>query len=132
MVDNYNKCNKLRKLLIEGLSKYPVVINSNDLCVPQILNFSLIKFSNKLFVSRLSDFGVCLSTNSACCGNEEESIILNEITDNNKDISRTSIRISISHLTTEEEIDSFINAVGPIVKRLRDMSPLYEGVEGKE
>ena len=120
LVDNYNKCNKLRKLLIEGLSKYPVVINSNDLCVPQILNFSLIKFSNKLFVSRLSDFGVWLSTNSACCGNEEESIILNEITDNNKDISRTSIRISISHLTTEEEIDEFLRVFDLVWNEFKD------------
>ena len=108
LLDNYNRCNELRKLLIKGLSKYPIVINSNDLCVPQIINFSLLEYSNKLFVSRLSDEGICLSTNSACCGNIDESIILNEITKDNKKISKTSIRISISHLTTNEEIYEFL------------------------
>ena len=31
--------------------------------------------------------------------------------------------------TPQEEIDSFIKELAPIVQRLRDMSPLYEGAE---
>ena len=108
LVCNFCKCEKLKKLLIQGLSKYPIRINSNELCVPHIVNFSLLEYSNKLFVSRLSDEGVCLSTNSACCGDYDESIVLNEITNNNKKISKTSLRLSISHLTTEEEIYEFL------------------------
>ena len=108
LLNNYNRCVMLKKILVQGLSKYPVVINSNDLCVSQIINLSLLECSNKEFVSRLSDEGICLSTNSACCGDNEESIILNEITNNNKKISSTSIRISISHLTTKEEIYEFL------------------------
>ncbi len=42
-----------------------------------------------------------------------------------------SLRASLSEFTTKDEIDSFIKALAPIVQRLRDMSPLYEGVESK-
>lgn len=120
LLNNYNRCVMLKKILVQGLSKYPIVINSSELCVPQIINFSLLEYSNKLFVSRLSDEGICLSTNSACCGNYEESIILNEITNNNKKISSTSIRISISHLTTEEEIYEFIRIFDLIWNELKN------------
>jgi cysteine desulfurase len=108
----------LKKILVQGLSKYPVVINSNDLCVPQIINLSLLECSNKDFVSRLSDKGICLSTNSACCGYYDESVILNEITNDNKKISKTSIRVSISHLTTMEEIHEFLEAFDQVWNEL--------------
>lgn len=108
VVNNFNRCLMLKNKLIKELSKYPIKINSNDLCVPQIINFSLMEYSNKLFVKFLSDNGIYLSTNSACCSDNDESIILNEITNNNKKISKTSIRISLSYLTTEEEIYEFL------------------------
>ena len=52
----------------------------------------------------MSEYQIYLSTNSACCGNYDESILLNEITKNNKKISSTSVRLSLSHLTTEKDI----------------------------
>ncbi len=42
-----------------------------------------------------------------------------------------SMRVSLSEFNTEEEIDSFVKELAPIVQRLRDMSPLYEGVESR-
>ena len=43
---NIKKCEKLKEELLKGLSKYPIQINSNDLCVPQIVNFSLMEIIN--------------------------------------------------------------------------------------
>ena len=39
-----------------------------------------------------------------------------------------SLRLSISHETTDEDIDYIIDTVPGIVKRLREMSPLWEEV----
>lgn len=120
VIDNYNRCMILKQLLLDGLSKYSIMINSNDLCVPNIVNFSLLRYSNKLFVKLLSDNGIYVSTNSACCSNNEESIVLKEITNNNN-IAKTSIRISLSYLTTEEEIYEFLRVFDKIWNDLRKL-----------
>lgn len=118
--DNYNKCMILKELLVKGLSKYPIRINSNNLCVPQIINFSLLEFSNKLFVALLSENQIYVSTNSACCSDNDESVILNEMTNNDKNVSKTSIRISLSHLTTEGDIYEFLRVFDIIWNDLKN------------
>ncbi|MBQ3142861.1 MAG: cysteine desulfurase [Bacilli bacterium] len=103
---NLKKVETLKKNLIKGLSEYDVQINSNDLCVPHIVNVSLKKIKSETFVRALEKEGVCISTNTAC-SSLEESTVLKALT-NDKNISTTSIRISISHLTTNEEIERFL------------------------
>ena len=118
IVDNYNKCKMLRKILIDGLSKYPIIINSNDLCVPHIINFSLLEYSNDLVCDLLSDNGIYISTHTACCSNNNESVILKEIT-NDKKIYETSLRVSLSHLTSKEDIYEFLRVFDIIWNNLK-------------
>lgn len=116
--ENIEKCKFLNKMLINGLTKYPIKINSNELCVPQIVNISLLNISNDEFVKELSDYKIYVSTTSACCTSDRGSIVLNEINNNDQRISQTSIRISISHLTTEKEITTFLSYFNIIWNRL--------------
>ena len=104
---NIKKCEKLRNELIKGLSKYPIKINSTDQSVPQIVNFSLIKIKSETFVHALERHEVYVSTTTAC-SSLQESVILNELSCGDKSISTTSIRVSISHLTTSSEIQEFL------------------------
>ena len=104
---NIKKCEKLKQELINGLKKYPIQINSNDLCVPQIVNFSLLKIKSETFVHALERYEVYVSTTTAC-SSLEESVVLRELSHGNKDVSTTSIRVSISHLTTMDEIHEFL------------------------
>ena len=39
-----------------------------------------------------------------------------------------SLRLSISHATTDEDIDYIIEKVPEVVEKLRNMSPLWEDV----
>lgn len=105
---NIKKCEKLKEALLKGLSKYDVQINSNELCVPQIVNLSLIKIKSETFVHALEKYDIYISTTTAC-SSLEESTILNAMSNGNKDISTTSIRVSLSHLTTMEEINKFLS-----------------------
>jgi len=110
------KVNKLSKILIKGLEKYDIRINSNELCVPHIVNVSLLKIKSETFVRALEREGVYISTNTAC-SSLDESTVLKELT-NDKNISTTSIRISLSHLTTEEEINKFLHAFDKVYNNL--------------
>jgi len=104
---NIKKCEKLKAELLKGLSKYPIQINSNNLCVPQIVNISLLKIKSETFVHALERYEIYISTTTAC-SSLEESTILKELYGNKKNITTTSIRISLSHLTTEDEIRRFL------------------------
>ena len=46
------------------------------------------------------------------------------------EIAHGSLRISLGVQNTKEEIDVLLKELPKIVDRLRQMSPLYEGVEG--
>ena len=105
---NVKKCEKLKNELLKGLSKYPIQINSNDLCVPQIVNFSLLKIKSETFVHALEKYDVYVSTTTAC-SSLEESVVLKTISNGNKDVSTTSIRVSLSHLTSMDDIHEFLN-----------------------
>lgn len=114
---NVGKCRELNELLKKEISKYNVRINSNDYSIPQIFNFSLLKMSGSDFVKEISKYGIYVSSVSACSSSLNYSTILGEITKGNKTISTTSVRVSISHLTTKEDIEEFIDCFDEIYNR---------------
>ena len=101
--ENIKKCEELNTMLKEGLSDLPVNINSNNICVPQIFNLSLKKIKSETFVRAIEKDEIYISTTTACSSNEPSSILKHITSD--KEVNSTSIRISISHLTTKEEIN---------------------------
>ena len=72
--------------------------------------------------------GICASTGSACSSASLDAshVLLAIGVPHEK--AHGSIRLSISHETTDEDIDYIIETMPPIVERLRNMSPLWEEV----
>ena len=114
---NIKKCQKLKEELLKGLSKYPIQINSNDLCVPQIVNFSLMEIKSETFVHAMEKHEIYVSTTTAC-SSKEESTVLKALAKGDRRVSTTSIRVSISHLTTMEEIHEFLEAFDQVWNEL--------------
>ncbi len=114
--DNIKKVETLKNRLLEGLKKYDIKINSNELCVPHIINLSLLKIRSETFIRAMEKENIFISTNTAC-SSLEESTVLKAVTDD-KSISTTSVRISISHYTTTDEINMFLNAFAKVYKGL--------------
>lgn len=90
------------------LSRYEKVrINSNKYSIPHILNISILGVKPETMLHALEEGDIFVSTQSACSSNNSESKAVYVIT-HDKDRANSSIRISLSHLTTYEELDEFL------------------------
>ena len=72
---------------------------------------------------------LAVSSGSACTSASLEPSYVLKATGVGEELAHTSIRFGIGRFTTESEIDYAIDRVVKEVKRLRDMSPLYEMVK---
>lgn len=108
--EKYNYILKLNQELKEALKKYDgVYINSNDKCLPHVLNISIPNIKPETFQHALEQYEIYISTQTACSTKGNPSKAVYAVTkDNQKAIS--SLRISLSYLTTEEEISKFLEA----------------------
>ncbi|HBT64224.1 MAG TPA: cysteine desulfurase NifS [Ruminococcaceae bacterium] len=77
----------------------------------------------------LLDFqGVCASSGSACTsGSLDPSHVLLSIGLPHA-IAHGSLRLTISNETTDEEVDILLEVIPPIIKRLREISPVWEKI----
>ena len=74
----------------------------------------------------LDEEGICASSGSACTsGSLDPSHVLLAI-GRPHEIAHGSLRLTLSEMTTKEELDYVVEALKKIIERLRNMSPLYE------
>ena len=98
----------LKKHLINSLKdKKYIHLNSVTNSIPNTINLSLININNQEVLEKLEEKEIYLSATSACSLKNSISKSVFAIT-NSKALASNSIRISLSHLTTKEEIDKFI------------------------
>lgn len=120
----------MRDRLIEGLSKVPYshVHGHPTERLPGIVNigFKFIEGESMLLWLNLS--GICASTGSACSSASLDASHVLLATGVPHEEAHGTLRLSISADTKEEDIDFIIETVPPIVKRLREMSPLWEDI----
>jgi len=106
--ERYEYILNLNKFLREELSIFSSVsINSPLYSIPNTLNISLKGIDSKKVVAYLEKKEIYLSTTSACSLSNTPSKSVYAIT-NDLELAKNSIRISISHMTTLEELKKFI------------------------
>ena len=121
---------KMRDKLIEELTKIPYSkLNGHRterLAGNVNIGFEFIEGESLLLWLDIS--GICASTGSACSSASLEAshVLLAMGVPHEK--AHGSLRLSISHSTTDEDIDYIIEKVPEIVEKLRNMSPLWEEV----
>ena len=100
---------KHRERVIEHLSKYPgVKINTSKYCIPHILNISLMNIKPETFIHALEEDEVYVSSNTACSSGKPSTSVDAMYHDDAR--SKTTIRISFSHLTLPSEISDFLTS----------------------
>lgn len=106
---HYEYVSKLNKIIINKLKSYPnVTINSTNNSIPHTINFSLKNIKPETFVHALESDEVYISTKSACSKSNTISKSVYALT-KDETLSFTTLRISLSYLTTEEEVNNFLN-----------------------
>jgi cysteine desulfurase len=88
------------------------------------VNVSFNNIEGESIGGYLENYGICTSTGSACASHSlETSHVLKGIGLTPLE-ANSSIRISISKYTTEEEVDYLLEILPKIVEKLRKLSPL--------
>ncbi len=107
---------KWNTILRQKFSEYPSVrINSPSHAIPHILNISVDGIKGYEMQRYLDEKGICVSVKSACSSDYLPSHAVMAVT---KDRRRSleSFRISLSHQTTQEDIDALLAAFASIMQ----------------
>ncbi|MDD5292989.1 MAG: cysteine desulfurase family protein, partial [Candidatus Izemoplasmatales bacterium] len=102
---------RMHELLVSRLKEIRhLVFNSNQHSIKQIVNISLLGREAKAIQEALSEHDIFVSTQTACATKQHRS---EQVFRLSQDEARatSSIRISLSHLTTESDIDQFVTVL---------------------
>jgi cysteine desulfurase len=119
----------LRDRLIAELTKIPYSrLNGHPTDrLPGNVNITFQYIEGEGMLLLLDQAGICVSTGSACSSASlEPSHVLVACGVPIED-AHGSLRISLGHQNTEEDVEYIIQTLPGIVQRLRDMSPIYPG-----
>ena len=131
MEENAAKVTKMRDRLIEGLSQIPHSALNGDPVnrLPGNVSFCFEGIEGESLLLYLDAKGVCASSGSACTsGSLDPSHVLLAI-GRVHDVAHGSLRLSLSHYNTEEEVDHILEAVPQVVQLLRNMSPVWRDLQ---
>lgn len=117
MQERYQIVEKLYQQLKQKLATYPkVAMNNTTNSIPYTLNFSIEGIKSTDIQKKLEENDIYVSTKTSCCPIMTPSKLVYALTkDKNK--ASSSIRVSLSHLTTQQEIEIFISTFDKIYQK---------------
>ena len=129
-LNDISRVEKMRDRLIEALEKIPYSkLNGHRtkrLAGNVNIGFEFIEGESMLLWLDIS--GICASTGSACSSASLEAshVLLAMGVPHEK--AHGSLRLSLSHDNTDEDVDYIIETLPLIIEKLRNMSPLWEEI----
>lgn len=113
--ERYNHVKKLNKIIVSHLEKCSKVhINNTDKSLPFTINFSIKGFKSKDVAKKLEEKDIYISTKTSCCPPNSPSKLVYALT-HDKNLADSSLRVSISHLTSEDEVNTFLSELDKII-----------------
>ncbi len=121
--ERYLKMKELRDLLIAMISEseilYEVSPTLPEKAAPHILNITIPSIKSETMLHYLSSEGIFVSSGSACSSNNLHISSALTAYGRSEREADCSIRISLSHRNTPEEITEFISALEAGIKKLQ-------------
>lgn len=131
-IDEYTKkVSKMRDKLIAGLSEisHSVLNGDREKRLPGNVHFCFEGIEGESLLLLLDDKGIYASSGSACTsGSLDPSHVLLAI-GRPHEIAHGSLRLTINHETTDEEIEYMIKNTKEVVEYLRKMSPVWSDLQ---
>jgi len=120
------KIKKLRDKLIEGILKIQntKLNGSREKRLCNNVNVSFNNIEGESIGGYLENLGICTSTGSACASHSLETSHVLKAIGLTPMQANSTLRISISKYTTEEEVEYFLQVLPKIVEKLRKISPI--------
>ena len=131
MDSNNAKVTAMRDKLIAGLEKIPHCALNGDRenRLPGNVSFCFEGIEGESLLLYLDAMGISASSGSACTsGSLDPSHVLLAI-GRVHDVAHGSLRLSLSHENTDEEMDHILTAVPQVVELLRNMSPVWRDLQ---
>ena len=128
---NNAKVIAMRDKLIAGLSKIPHCALNGDPVnrLPGNVSFCFEGIEGESLLLMLDAQGICASSGSACTsGSLDPSHVLLAI-GRVHDVAHGSLRLSLCHENTDEEVEHILTAVPQVVELLRNMSPVWRDLQ---
>jgi cysteine desulfurase len=114
---------KLENIILNNLDE--VYINGTmEHHLPHSLNMSFAYVEGESLLMGINDIAV--SSGSACTSATLEPSYVLKALGAGDDLAHSSIRFGLGRFNTEEEVDYVANKVVEVVRKLRELSPLYE------
>ncbi len=119
----------MRDRLMEGLLKLPYTNLNGDAKkrLPGNVNVSFEFVEGESLMLWLNIEGISASTGSACSSKSLDPSHVLLATGLPVEKAHGSIRFSLSHSNTDEDVDYILKTVSEVVEKLRKMSPIYPG-----
>lgn len=129
MKRDYIHVTELSNRLLGGIhSQIENVVRNGDINgYPGCVNLSFAYVEGESLLMALKD--IALSSGSACTSASLEPSYVLRALGAAEDMAHSSLRFGIGRFTTAAEIDYVVQHIVGTVKRLRDMSPLWEMVQ---
>lgn len=121
----------LRDRLIKGLLGLPDTrLNGHSTRrLANNVNISFLNLEGESLLLLMNEAGIYASTGSACSSDSLDPSHVIIALGLPHELGHSSIRFSLGKETTEEDIDQVLATVPPLVKRLRNMSPLKKTMQ---
>ena len=111
---------KLSKYLIKELQTIPdVIINTGGKVSSHIVNFSCIGYKPEVILHALEEKDILISTRSACSSKTSDVSRVMQQLHLPDEVAKSALRVSISNLTKEEEIDKFIYCLKEVLDSIK-------------
>ncbi len=127
MGDEAKRLTRLQSRMLKGLQDHlPDIFVNGDLehRIPGNLNISFAYVEGESLMMGIKNLAV--SSGSACTSASLEPSYVLRALGVEEEMAHTSLRIGLGRFTTEHEVDTAVDELVRHVKKLREMSPLWE------
>ena len=116
--EHCEKVTQLQQQLLSSLQEIEeITINSTDKSIPHIVNISIKGIKPETLLHALEAHEIYVSTKSACATEVKSDAVL--AVTNDEERAMSSIRISLSYMTTEEEVHTLVQVLKEEIERLK-------------